>query len=388
MYVTRPLSLYTKSPDLLSEKPPEGPSSGYLVVQDDESMIPTCFGLSKSLSIKEFPLPSNRIISFGYVDTEDEVFAIPVIDQPLSANRYYLIKAHQKHKGEAYACSKDEDKGISCGRSYIQDKKPRPLDPEDIYQQFEFSTATTCSNKKGFSAKSIASDGYLPKFIRTKSPLLIQRSFRTSKDFIQLEAHGLNSSLRGQLPDFNFPLSRESSLTVCVGTWLCPFVFVHEVKLEDPVKNSVYYSMSLEQRWQRIYTHDASHSLGNKVMVDVVVPTHVVALYGKDAVIDETKSDPKVTWFTPMGSSGEQFGVGLNHLIIERMVWEQKRVGWASRKERELRVVREEEYGGIGWWARFGCYVLVERFVVRRMDGSLVLTCDFMHTHEIKTKWE
>ena len=99
MYATRPLSLYRKSPDLLSEKPPEGPSSGYLVVQDDESMMPTCFGMSKSLSIKEFPLPSNRIICFDYVGTEDEVFAVPVIDQPLSANRYYLIKAHRKHRG-------------------------------------------------------------------------------------------------------------------------------------------------------------------------------------------------------------------------------------------------------------------------------------------------
>jgi hypothetical protein len=51
-------------------------------------------------------------------------------------------------------------------------------------------------------------------------------------------------------------------------------------------------------------------------------------------------------------------------------------------------VKRVEEFGGDGGWKKFGCYVLVERFVLRRMDGSLVLTNDFKHTHQVRSKWE
>jgi hypothetical protein len=29
----------------------------------------------------------------------------------------------------------------------------------------------------------------------------------------------------------------------------------------------------------------------------------------------------------------------------------------------------------------------VERFLLRRMDGSLALTCEFRHTDKIKAKW-
>jgi hypothetical protein len=36
----------------------------------------------------------------------------------------------------------------------------------------------------------------------------------------------------------------------------------------------------------------------------------------------------------------------------------------------------------------FGFYVLVERFEVKRMDGSLVLTYDFNHINQIREKWE
>lgn len=99
MYVTRALSLYKKSPDSLSVPPPEGPNSGYLVIQDDESMMPSCFGRSKSLAINELPLPSNKILNFSLSGDDHEILAVPVINQPLSSNRYYAVKAHRKHKG-------------------------------------------------------------------------------------------------------------------------------------------------------------------------------------------------------------------------------------------------------------------------------------------------
>ncbi|CAB4295499.1 unnamed protein product [Prunus armeniaca] len=74
------------------------------------------------------------------------------------------------------------------------------------------------------------------------------------------------------------------------------------------------------------------------------------------------------------------------------MKWEQGRVGWVGGNERRVRVERVEEFGGTGGrWKRFGCYVLVERFVLKRMsmNGSLaLLTYDFKHTHQIRSKWE
>ena len=49
---------------------------------------------------------------------------------------------------------------------------------------------------------------------------------------------------------------------------------------------------------------------------------------------------------------------------------------------------RVEEFGGIGGWKKFGCYVLVERFVLKRLHGSLVLNYDFKYTDQIRYRWE
>lgn len=73
-----------------------------------------------------------------------------------------------------------------------------------------------------------------------------------------------------------------------------------------------------------------------------------------------------VMWFR--STRGEN-KVGLNTSIVDGMKREEERAGWVSQDER-----REVE---------IGCYVLVERW---RMDGSVVLTCDFKHTHVIKIK--
>ncbi|GFZ21476.1 hypothetical protein Acr_29g0006380 [Actinidia rufa] len=55
----------------------------------------------------------------------------------------------------------------------------------------------------------------------------------------------------------------------------------------------------------------------------------------------------------------------------ERRVRGEKREEVVNGRE-EFDVVMGDE-----GWSRFGCYVLVERFVLRRMDGSVVLTYDF-----------
>lgn len=108
MYVTRPLSLYIRSPESLSVPPPEGSNSGYLVLSDhEESETTSCFGLCKSKSIKHLPFPQNKDLTVWYsistgvstVTYWDDVLFIPVLNQPLSSNRYYVIRRKGEHKG-------------------------------------------------------------------------------------------------------------------------------------------------------------------------------------------------------------------------------------------------------------------------------------------------
>ncbi|CAK9157337.1 unnamed protein product [Ilex paraguariensis] len=93
-------------------------------------------------------------------------------------------------------------------------------------------------------------------------------------------------------------------------------------------------------------------------------------------------------WFWSLGNVRGGVSVGLRVKIVQRMKWEQERAGWLGREDKQARVKRVVEFGGVGEWRKFGCHVLVERFVLKRMDGSLVMTYDFMHTHQIKIKWE
>ena len=100
MYVTRPLSLYRRHPETLSLEPPEGPNSGYLVIFDEEDdQTPTCFGLSNDISIWYLPFPQNKVVNIADDDYSQDVVFIPVLNQPLSSNRFYAIVPYAKYKG-------------------------------------------------------------------------------------------------------------------------------------------------------------------------------------------------------------------------------------------------------------------------------------------------
>jgi hypothetical protein len=83
--------------------------------------------------------------------------------------------------------------------------------------------------------------------------------------------------------------------------------------------------------------------------------------------------------------------VGLDMVLWERMRWEVEKGGrWVATagngdEERIQRTERRDD--GLGHWSKFGCYLLVERFVLRRMDGTVALTCEFRHTDKIRAKW-
>ncbi|XP_011020712.1 PREDICTED: uncharacterized protein LOC105122984 [Populus euphratica] len=393
MYVTRPLSLYKRNPSALSLPPPEGPNSGILIIQDEEAEPTCCFGLFKSDQVEDLPFPQNKNLKVRYttsggaagsthtVTYTNRVIFVPVLNQPLSSNQYHVIERRGRYKGEAHTNATEEDVAACCFGCCIPDMEPEPFDPKDARQQFEIRKR----GWGGYVAKSVAPDGFPPGFLRRKGWRVVTS---TASDFELNEARGLDRNLRDRLPDFHFPLSQRSSASVVVGKWYCPCMFIKEGKLKDQFVASRYYEMTLEQRWEQIFARENSLSEGNSVIVDAVVQREVIAVAGREVAPDERNVVDGIMWFRSSSNVGGEASVGLSLEIVERMKWEQERAGCPGGNESYVTVKRVEEFGGIGGWKKLGCYVLVERFVLRRMDGSLVLTYDFKHTHQIRSKWE
>ncbi|KAM5567569.1 hypothetical protein ABKV19_015573 [Rosa sericea] len=397
MYVTRPLSMYQKQPSMLSLPPPEGPNSGILVIQDEESEPTICFGLFKGHELKDLPFPQNKNLKLRYSTSTGENTSvsyfytafIPVLNQPLASNCYYAMSSRGKHKGQAYTSSTEEDLGTCCFCTYVRDVSPQPLNPNNTWQQFQVQRKGRFNQCGGFVAKAIASDGFPPKFLGRKGWGIYTS---TPRDFHLDEAPGLDSSLRARLPDFNFEVSNASSNPVVVGKWYCPFMFVKEGSLtpKDQMSSTRYYEMTLKQTWEQIFACDSdANEENNAVVVDVSVENEFVSVAGNDveAVHEERDMANGVIWYRGFNKVGGESIVGLSLAILERVKWEQQRFGWNGGNERKVRVKKVEEFGGMGRWKKFGCYVLVERFVLKRMDGSLVLTYGFRHTHQIRSKW-
>ncbi|KAJ6856124.1 hypothetical protein NC651_037869 [Populus alba x Populus x berolinensis] len=276
MYVTRPLSMYKRNPSALSSAPPEGSNSGILIIQDEEVDLTCCFCCSKIDFVKDLPFPQNMNLTVTYttstanngqtINSTNQVIFIPVLNQPLSSNRYYVIERQGKHKGEAHTNAKEEDETTCCFGfcRHHPDREPQSFDPKDVYEQFEI-----CKGKRfGYVSKSVAPDGIPPYFLRRKGWTV---STSTARDFELKEAAGLDRNLRARLPDFHLPLSQRSSAPVVVGNWYCPFMLIKEGKLKDQMSISRYYEMTLEQRREQIFASEYNSSEGNSVVVDAVV---------------------------------------------------------------------------------------------------------------------
>ncbi|XP_039006687.1 uncharacterized protein LOC120134317, partial [Hibiscus syriacus] len=188
---------------------------------------------------------------------------------------------------------------------------------------------------------------------------------------------------------FDFPLSCKKSQPVIVGKWYCPFIFIKDGTPKDQMTKSMYYIMTLEQQWEQVFACNNDYNKDNAVEVDVRVEREVVRVNGipRENYINDREIVDGVMRF-----GGSTAGVGLSLAIVERMKWEEERFGWSGGNEKVKRVEKMETNGV---WNQFGCYMsltfnnmLVERFVLRRMDESLVLTYDFKHTHVVRSKRE
>lgn len=394
--MTRPLSLYKKSADALSLPPPEGPNSGILVIQDEDLVPTSCFGLGEFHEVKELPFPQNLNLELFYrsgislnrTTHYHHVAFIPVLNQPLSSNKYYVINLSGKKRGEAYINSKGEDLDTFCFYNAVSDVPLHPIVINDTYQEFEiFPRRSKVTFRSGFSAKSVAPDGYPPRFLSTRWKV----SASTSSDSSLGEASGVNETLRASKPEFKFSLAKKSSDSVVVGKWYCPFMFIKEgthKTLKEEMRKSMFYEMTLEQKWEQIFSCENEYGMGNTVNVDVVVQKEVVVIAGWEAVINEMDIAEGFVWFNSVNNVGEKSSVGLSTAVVERMKWEQERVGWNGGIEKQIRVKKVEEFEGTNGWKKFGCFVLVETFILKTLDGSIVLTHAFKHHDQLRSKWE
>ncbi|EYU44276.1 hypothetical protein ABFS82_08G038100 [Erythranthe guttata] len=400
MYVTRPRSLYRNFPGALSVQPqPDAPFSGNLVLSDEdsESIGSFCCGIWRNHRINTLPFPSDRILEVFHSSLHEEaaivrkIWFVPVLDKPLSSNRYYAIKAKGTRKGEAYTCSKEGEVGMCCFSNPGMDPKTRPFDHRDRYQQFEIRPY----QGGGFFAQSVEWDGYPPSFLR-RGGWEVQESH--SFKLRLSEARGLQDSTKSDFSELNFPLHSKRSTPVVLGKWHCPFVFVKEerkkiFRADDQMKESFVYELSLKQWWEQIHYAEKNDDSNrdNVVVVDARVKRLFCLVNGVDGERDHERrdGDSGFVWFKVKKEDCKMrrrvVSVGLSCGLFEKMRWMQERRGWFDNREIDVRVSGNKEKHG---WRKFGCYVLVESFVLRRMDGSLLINFNFRNTDMIECKWE
>lgn len=74
--------------------------------EESEEMETFCWGMCKHNRISRLPFPQDRILKIVHTSEHEQasiskVWFVPVPDQPLSSNRYYVIKAGGYQKGYA-----------------------------------------------------------------------------------------------------------------------------------------------------------------------------------------------------------------------------------------------------------------------------------------------
>ncbi|CAL5006424.1 unnamed protein product [Urochloa decumbens] len=351
MYTTKPLSLFRSHQEAAAEPLPEGPNAGYLVVksardeEDDEQTM--CWGVTRR--VRALPFPQNRVLKVQYGEDEEAVVFVPVPDQPLASNRYYVVGAAKgSRKGLLRACSREEDMATCCFGQCVTDVEPRPFDPADAYQQIE-----VVQHSRGlFTAKAVAADGVPPSIYRSK----YWEVYESTKKIDIGVAPGLDVELRSR------------QLAGPVGKWYCPFFLIreHGVPPRKQVDRSALYEVVLEQRWEPVrgdavrHGRDISKVASRKVLVGGSV--------GARSEAARSWHDGAYVWY--VAATGERVGVCTT--VWERMLWEQSRGGWVDE---------EKEAGSVA-----NGLVLVERFVVKRMDTSEVVAFDFVHHDKVKVE--
>eukprot|EP01018_Ginkgo_biloba_P007185 Gb_22146 [translate_table: standard] len=373
--------------------PPKGPHSAYLVFQDDENEDDNytkdtcCWGCCEDNRVRELPFPQDKCLTVEFTRRSgekshtdmDRVYFIPLPGQPISSNCYYVVRAEGKHKGLVETCSKEEDMRMVCCCRFIKDIRPRSLEVDSPYQQIQ-----VIQKKSRFTTKSIVSDGFPPEFLRKKHWVIKAKELRGNHGKLP-HVQGLNDHLRSQLPSLDFPILEKRSGIVRVGEWYCPFIFIKELGgLEDPKRQLMetpFYKMDLEKFWEEIYSIDGSGE--GDIIVEKTMRVEEGLLLGRE-IVEQTRDDDGSVWMKGLMGTKELKGVRLSRHIIEKMKTDQGRVG----KSADEVLTVKKSFSSIGKGRKFACYVVVERYVLKRMDESIVLTYCFRNSNQIEGKWE
>jgi hypothetical protein len=315
----------------------------------DDDCGTCCLGPYNSSRVHNLPFPQNRVLTVGTTDGDGEnnaantVLFVPVLDQPLASNRYYAVIASGRRKGLVRACSREEDMTPCCFGMSVNDVEPRPFDPADIYQQIEI-----VQRRRGqFTARAVAPDSFPYSLYRTK----YWHAYASKpKNFDLSEALGINTVLRSrQLADAMTPLA-------LVGKWYCPFYLVKEGGLSPPeqLDSAAFYEVTLEQRWEPI----RDDAVSSRVLIGGSVEAR------QEVSSTGSRYGNGYVWFRSP-ATGQRVGVATT--MWEKMRWEQFMGGWVDEET--------------GWLP--GRSVLVERFLVKRTDGSVAMAFDFAHVKKI-----
>lgn len=185
------------------------------------------------------------------------------------------------------------------------------------------------------------------------------------KNFDLGEARGLDAALRSrQLSDAGILDAFPAPTNSAVGKWFSPFFLVKEdgVAPREQMERSAFYEVTLEQRWEPVHVHGAGPKLGSK---RALIGGSVEAK--QEAGISRSRHGDAYVWFRA-AATGQHLGVCKS--VLERMRWEESRGGWVDEEEDP-----EKMAGGS---------VLVERFVVKRLDGTVVVAFDFLHLNKVR----
>ncbi|KAK3123391.1 hypothetical protein QOZ80_8AG0629880 [Eleusine coracana subsp. coracana] len=332
MYATRPLSLFKDHPAEVAASctPFEGPGSGYLIVKSPDSddveddKMAGCWGTGsdRETPVLHLPFPQDRVLTVLY-RLDDCEGGFFVAARVQSILRRVI--ATGKHKGLVRACSREDDMVTCCFCRWIKDVEPRPFDPADVYQQMEISK---------------------------------------NKIFDVSEAKGLDAALRSSLLADSGCHRLDGFQTTVIGRWYCPFYLVKEDGVAPPAQmnRSMFYEVVLEQRWETVHLHGGSKLATKHVFLDGSIKAD------QEAETAHQHNDGYVYFRT---SEGQRLGVCT--MLWERMLWEEHRNGWVDE------VDDAGKFSGVE-------SVLVEKFMLKRMDGSVAAAFDFLHLNKIRTK--
>lgn len=160
------------------------------------------------------------------------------------------------------------------------------------------------------------------------------------------------------------------------------------------MKKSMFYEITLEQYWEEIYSREnKGKNEDDTIVIEECVKREEALVYGAEAMIEVNPMAGFVCFTVPSNlGNGSRVRLGLSLAVFEAMRGIQVERGWIENQEHDVKVKRVEEIGRRRRehksWKRFGCYVLVESFLVRRIDGVLIMKYNFKHAHKIQCKWD